>query len=106
MTEIELTLQADTGVYPDGEGYERTVLFSITNPDNTRRLLKVDLRVDRIPGDSYLIGYEWSTDYGWIEKTQPHNVTFWAEMPGYARHKSSRTEEATFSLMKKTATDL
>ena len=101
--ETELTLQADTGVYPDGEGYERTILFSTTNSDNTRRLIKIDLRVDRIPGDSFLIGSEWSTEQGWIEKTKPHDVTFWSAMPGYARHKSSATERETFTLMQKTA---
>lgn len=99
----DLVLQADSGVYPDKEGYERTVLFSFQNPDGTRRLLKVDMRIDRIPGDSFLIVSEWSTDDGWIEKSKPHNVTFWSEMPSYARHKSSRTEEATFSLMKREA---
>lgn len=91
-TEIEI--QADTEVYASGEGYQRTMLFTNWNPDNTRRLAKVDLRIDRIPGSSYAIGFVW-TDGGWVQMIRPHTVTYWSDMPGYTRSSQDAAEVKT-----------
>lgn len=96
MTTAEL--QADSGVYQAGEGYQRTLLFTNWSTNNTRRLAKVDLRIDRIPGDSYAIVSVWNTDRGWVEVLRPHTVTYWHSMPGYTRHEGTRTEEETYRL--------
>jgi hypothetical protein len=98
-------VQADTEVYREGDGYQRTILFSVWKPDNTRDLIKIDLRVDRLPGNSHFSAFLW-TDNGWLQKARPHNVNYWHMMPGFRRWQTAETEKVTRRVAARIAHDV
>lgn len=103
---LSLETQADSGVYTEKAGYQRTTLLSHRTEGGTRVLIKVDIRVDRLPGDSYFIGSVWTSNNGWVETVRPHSVNYWHSMPGYERAKGSaadhKTRRATYQIAEQT----
>lgn len=91
------TFLADTEVYQDGEGYERVLLVIGWDPANERRIAKIHIRVDRVPGNSFALGSVWTT-HGWVPFLSRNSVLFWSLMPGYTRWKQDHAESKTFGL--------
>ena len=95
----------DTGVHKVGNGYERTILFTnVRSVHEVLPIVKVDMRVDRIPEQSYAKVYEWSSDPrssqggSWTEIASYGSMNFWYDMPGADRFASDRTERASWRL--------
>lgn len=87
----------DTENYRQGDGYERTVIYSRWDPSNPRRLARAKIRVDRSPTLSYAFGYVW-TDQGWQEVTSIGPEKFWNSMPGYMRGQTQHADRDMLNL--------
>lgn len=87
----------DTGVHAVGKGYERTILFAERLISPTLVLLKVDIRVDRLPEKSSATISEWNTDTKeWQEFERFGASRFWYDVPGWERFASDRTDRSTY----------
>lgn len=89
----------DSGVYTEGEGYERVILVNKWHPDNDRLMARVSIRVDRLPGDSHALGEVWiSASQTWLPLIKFAPQDFWPVMPGYLRWANDTSDEKTWSL--------
>lgn len=93
-TETSYKILADSEVYPVGEGYERTLVMANWHPDNPSRLMRVEIRVDRVPGSSFAHASVW-TENGWVKVLDYNSVRFWHSMPGYTRWQNDNTDTKT-----------
>lgn len=88
----------DTGVHAAsiGKGYERTILFAEVFGKDLL-LLKVEIRVDRLPEKSFAKISGWNTDTKeWQEFERFGASRFWYDVPGWERFASDRTDRSTY----------
>lgn len=90
----------DTGVHKQGSGYERTILFADRTDQHGLVLFKVEIRVDRIPEQSFARVSQWTSgeDATWVPIDEMGAIQFWYDVPGWERFASDRTERSTYRL--------
>lgn len=92
----------DSGVYQEGQGYERLILVRGWDTDEPQRLARIHIRVDRVPDLSFarLVAYEHPIT---LDEQPAVNISlppadFWREMPGYLRWANDSSEDKTWAL--------
>ena len=100
LTPIEhdgFIVRGDTLCSRKGDGYERTLVVAGWDPDDTRRIARVHIRVDRFPANSYAHIDVWVPATGWNYITSIPHEEWWTTMPGFER---SGTETAHIRSMR------
>lgn len=98
-TETMTRTLSDSGIYQEGEGWERVMIVSHWNPETPRQMSMIHLRVDRIPGRSFLTTSVWAPQTGWQRIADRDHREFWEHMPGYLRWSNDFSEQASRGLM-------
>jgi hypothetical protein len=104
---ITFPILTDSGVYQEGEGYERLILVNHWDAEFPRRLAKFHIRVDRIPSRSFANTYVWSRPTSsWQLVAMWDHRDFWDSMPGYLRWSNDRSDEETARMLSNMVIDL
>lgn len=103
---ITYPLLTDSGVYQQGEGYERMVIINKWYPGKDRLMAKFHIRVDKVPGSSFANTEVWMNDRGWQVVAMLDHREFWSDMPGYLRWSNDTSDSKTARLMSDMVGDL
>lgn len=103
---IRYPLLTDSGVYEQGEGYERVVIINGWHPDKKRMMAKFHIRVDRVPGHSFANTEVWTGERGWQVVAMVDHRDFWQTMTGYRRWANDRSDQDTQRLASDMVADL
>lgn len=103
---LEFTIQSDTGVYREGQGYERVLVVTDWHREQKSWLAQVHIRVDRNPTDSFAEGSVWlgqstrtvGREPGWEPVHATNPVDWWRTMPGYLRWSHDTSDRDTLRL--------
>lgn len=99
-------IDSDTGVRPVREGYERTLILRQWHPTEKDWLAQVQIRIDRLPFESKVVGSIWLGDPGWSAVKYLPSSEFWREMPGYQRWGGEEAHFATLRLAARVITEM
>lgn len=104
---IVYPLLTDSGVYQEGEGYERVAIVNHINPALPRQMVKFEVRVDRVPGRSYANTHVWSSaNQAWQVVAMLDHREFWDDMPGYLRWANDTSDNKTAGLLARMVADI
>lgn len=93
------SVPVDSGVYQEGQGYERILLVRDWNANDRTITGRVHLRVDRVPEFSFAKFEVWDNGLSdWRLMFQLAPSAFWSEMPGYLRWARDTSESKTWGL--------
>lgn len=107
MNNSKVASVADSGVYQNGNGYERVEMVTHWDPHDSRRLARVSIRVDRRPSGSHADVEVWTGDNGgWQTLITWSPVRFWSAMPGFDRAGSDETKRLTLRLTEQLVAEL
>lgn len=92
-----MRIRTDSGVYVEGEGYERVVLFDDWDTGDPARLAQTHIRVDRTPVRSFARFAIWADDQ-WLNLGHLPTGSWWYDLPGFTRASQRRADEGTLDL--------
>lgn len=107
-TNATYKILSDSGVFVDGDGYERVLLVAGWDLSDLTRICQIHLRVDKHPEKSFARGSVYGRtskrgEPGWILIGQIAPINFWYAMPGYARAANESANTSTIRLSARVA---
>lgn len=102
---MEPRIRTDSGIYVEGEGYERVVMVDNWDDRDPTRIAQFTIRVDRTPLRSKA-NIDTRVHGEWVPAGNIPPYMWWYDMPGYTRAGQRRTDSATMELVDKMSATL